>query len=65
MKDSEQMLPRKDIMPLFRKCGLFPLDREVDAAFRAVFKGNHNDCWMILAFCLSELSFQLNWEDNT
>ena len=39
MKDADQTLARNQIMNLFRKCGLFPLDRQVEAAFRTVFKG--------------------------
>ncbi|XP_067947350.1 uncharacterized protein [Watersipora subatra] len=39
MKDDDQTLARKQILPFFRNCGLFPLEKEVSSAFRAVFKG--------------------------
>ena len=39
MKDSDLTIARHKLTHFFRNCGLFPLEKEVKSAFRAVFKG--------------------------
>lgn len=39
MTNGSSMLPREQIMKFFHNCGYYPLEREIDAAFRSVFKG--------------------------
>lgn len=39
MTNGAPTLPREQIIKFFHNCGYYPLEREVDAAFRSVFKG--------------------------